>query len=145
VNVDLDGNGRDEVAAAYKMGDGSLRIAVYKRGSNTVQLFDTWSLSQTFSQVELAAGDLDGSTDGHQELGVMLRSISGSVAVFVLQGDASGGIAQAVNLSAGSWQRNGPVGSSVGFTAGDLLLAASCRGQRTESATTVSWHLTCSN
>ena len=123
VNVDLDGNGRDEVAAAYKMGDGSLRIAVYKRGSNTVQLFDTWSLSQTFSQVELAAGDLDGSTDGHQELGVMLRSISGSVAVFVLQGDASGGIAQADNLSAGSWQRNGPVGSSVGFTAGDLLLS----------------------
>ena len=123
VNVDLDGNGRDEVVAAYKMGDGSLRLAVFKRGANNVQLFDTWSLNQTFSQVALAAGDLNGSTDGRQELGVMLRSISGSVGVFVLQGDASGGIAQADNQSAGSWQRSGPVGSSVGFTAGDLLLS----------------------
>lgn len=123
VDIDLDGNGRDEVVAAYKMGDGSLRLAVYKRGTGNVQLSDTWSLSQTFSQVELAAGDLNGSTDGRQELGVMLRSISGSIGVFVLQGDANGNIAQADNLSAGSWQRPGPVGSSVGFSAGDLLLS----------------------
>lgn len=79
MDIDLDGNGRDEVVAAYKMGDGSLRLAVYKRGTGNVQLSDTWSLSQTFSQVELAAGDLNGSTDGRQELGVMLRSISGSI------------------------------------------------------------------
>src|SRR5690606_26724326 len=105
VDIDLDGNGRDEVVAAYKMGDGSLRLAVYKRGTGNVQLSDTWSLSQTFSQVELAAGDLNGSTDGRQELGVMLRSISGSIGVFVLLGDANGNIAQADNLSAGSWQR----------------------------------------
>lgn len=123
VNVDLDGNGRDEIVAAYKMGDASLRLGVYKRNGSTVQLFDTWSLNQTFSQVELAAGDLNGSTDGRQEIGVMLRTMSGAVQVRVLQGDSTGGISQADNLAAGSWQRNGPVGSSVGFTAGDVLLS----------------------
>ncbi len=126
VNVDLDGNGRDEVVAAYRMGDASLRLAVFRRtgsgASSTVQLADTWSLNQTFSQVELAAGDLNGSTDNRQELGVMLRTLAGAVLVHVLQGDVAGNIAQADNLSAGYWQRTGPVGSSVGFTAGDLLL-----------------------
>ena len=38
------------------MGDGSLRLAVLKRNGATVQLADTWSLNQTFSQVDLAAG-----------------------------------------------------------------------------------------
>ena len=123
VNVDLDGNGRDEIAAAYRMGDGSLRIAVFQRGTNTVLMVDTWSLNQTFSQVELAAGDLNGSTDRRQELGVMLRTMAGAVQVRVLQGASGGVIAQADNAAAGSWQRTGPVGASVGFTAGDLLLS----------------------
>jgi PKD repeat protein len=123
VNIDLDGSGRDEIAAAYRMGDGSLRIAIYQRGANTVLLVDSWSLNQTFSQVELAAGDLDGSTDGRQELGVMLRTLTGAVQVRVLQGATGGVIAQADNVAAGSWQRTGPVGASIGFTAGDLLLS----------------------
>lgn len=122
VNIDFDGNGSDEVVAAYRMGDGSLRLAVFRRIAGGVQLFDTWSLNQTFSQVDLAAGDLNGSTDSRQELGVMLRTLTGSVQVRVLQGDTSGGISQSDNLAAGSWQRNGAVGSSVGFTAGDVLL-----------------------
>ncbi|MEO8011851.1 MAG: VCBS repeat-containing protein, partial [Dokdonella sp.] len=125
VTIDLDGNGRDEIVAAYKLGDGTLRLAVFRRSAaaNTVQLADTWSLNQTFSRVDLAAGDLNGSTNGRQELGVMLRTLTGTVLVRVLQGDVNGNIAQTDNVSAGSWQRNGPVGTSVGFTAGDVLLS----------------------
>lgn len=123
IRVDLDGNGRDEVVAAYRMGDGSLRLAVLKRNGAAVQLADTWSLNQTFSQVELVAGDLNGSANGREEVGIMLRTMAGAVQVYVLQGDASGNIAQADNLAAGSWLKAGPVGASVGFTAGDVLLS----------------------
>ncbi|MBN8480428.1 MAG: VCBS repeat-containing protein [Xanthomonadales bacterium] len=122
VGADLDGNGRDEVVAAYRMGDGSLRLAVYKRNGAAVQLADTWSLNQTFSQVDLAAGDLNGSANGREEIGVMLRTMAGAVQVYVLQGDVNGNIAQPDTLAAGSWQKAGPVGASVGFTAGDVLL-----------------------
>ncbi len=127
VEVDLEGDGRDEVVAAYRMGDGSLRLAVFKRiggtGTGTVQLADTWSFNQTFSQVELAAGDLNGSANGREEIGVMLRTMAGAVQVYVLQGDVNGNIAHSDGNAAGSWQKAGPVGASVGLTAGDVLLS----------------------
>ena len=127
VDIDLNGDGRDEVVAAYRIADGSLRLAVLRRsgtgaGSAAV-LQDSWSLNQTFSQVDLVAGDLNGSSNGRQELGVMLRTMTGAVRVYVLEGDSNGGITHADNAYAAYWQYTGPVGASVGFAAGDLLLS----------------------
>lgn len=121
--IDLDGDGRDELVAAYRMSDGNLKLGVYQRGEPAAaNLIDTWLLSQPFSQVELLAGDFSGSTGGVQQLAVMVRTSNHHAQVYVLQGDGNGGIAQGDNARAGFWQRPGTVGSSVGFAAGDLLL-----------------------
>ncbi len=123
VSIDFNGDGRDEVVAAYRMPGGDLKLGVYRRTTPAgAVLFDTWSMSQTFSQVELVAGDLDGSKDGHQELGVLLRMSSGGVRVFVLDGDGNGGIAEMDNSQAGLWQRPGPY-NVVSLAVGDLLLS----------------------
>ena len=122
VSIDFNGDGRDEVVAAYRMPDNSLKLGVYQRGvPANASLFDTWSVAQTFSDVELAAGDLDGSTDGHEELGVLLRTPSGGVRVFVLDGDGNGGIAEMDGSHAGHWTRPGPY-NKVALAVGDLLL-----------------------
>ncbi len=123
VSIDFNGDGRDEVVAAYRMPDGNLKLAVYRRDTPAgAVLLDTWSMNQSFSQVELAAGDLDGSKNGHQELGVLLRMSSGGVRVVVLEGDGNGGIAEMDNSQAGLWQRPGPY-NMVSLAVGDLLLS----------------------
>ncbi len=123
VAVDLNGDGRDELVAAYRMANGNLRLAVYQRGQPAAaNLIDTWSLAQPFTQVELLAGDFSGSTGSVQQLALLVRTTTHQAQVYVLQGDANGGIAQADGASAGFWKRPGTVGSSVGFAAGDLLL-----------------------
>ncbi len=122
--LDLNGDGRDEVVAAHRMnGTGHLRLGVYRRtgsGAPSLELIDHWTLAQTFDEVQLAAGDLNGSGDGKQELVVLVRSGNTST-VRILGGAADGGIAQPDGISQGLWTRN--LNSQyVALTVGDMLL-----------------------
>lgn len=122
VGIDLDGDGRDEIVTANKVaGSNALRLGVFRRnGTPAAELAGTWTLDQSITGADLAVGDFDGSTDGKQELGVLVRTTTG-LQVFVLTGAADGTIAQGDNGYAGRWNRTGSVGQ-VGFAAGDLLL-----------------------
>lgn len=122
--LDLDGDGRDEVVAAHRMnGTGHLRLGVYRRtrsGAPSLELMDHWTLAQTFAEVQLAAGDLNGSGDGKLELAVLVRNANAAT-VRILSGSADGGIAQADGASQGLWTRD--LGTPfVAITVGDMLL-----------------------
>lgn len=120
--VDLDGDGRDEIVTANKVvGSNALQLGVFRRnGTPAAELVGTWTLSQAITSADLAAGDFDGSTDGRQELAVLVRTTTG-LQVYVLTGAADGTIAQGDNGYAGHWSRSGSTGQ-LGFAAGDLLL-----------------------
>jgi hypothetical protein len=57
----------------------------------------------TVTAIDLAAGDLDGSTDGREELVLAARYSNGNVRIFALSGDANGAITQAPGASLGNW------------------------------------------
>ncbi|MGN6518134.1 MAG: PKD domain-containing protein [Dokdonella sp.] len=122
VSIDLDGDGRDEVVTANRSGAGALVLGVFERGAGpAATLIDTWTMAQPFNVVDLAAGDLDGSTDQQQELAVLVRTNTFGLRLFVLTGAAGGVIAQADGQAAGEWVRTDAVGQ-VSLAAGDMLL-----------------------
>jgi len=128
VSADLNGDGRDEVVAAFSDGS-SVFLAVYSRtaGPNAA-VISTWSYSELVQpdSIDMVAGDLDGSKDKQQEIAVSWTvaggADSGKVRVVVLKGDASAHFVQAANATAGNTV------SATGLTfprlaAGDFLLA----------------------
>lgn len=123
VAIDLNGDGRDEVVTAHRVTDGGhLRLGVFRRTGNGVELFDTWTLARTFNAVQLAAADLAGAANGRQHLAVLVRGTDpAGLEVHVLTGDSAGGIFQTDGNSAGRWARSGVFGP-VSLAAGDLLL-----------------------
>jgi hypothetical protein len=137
VRADLNGDGFDELVVATKvLGDdsvGNVRIGVYKRepfiASIPITLIDTWETIMRLSEFDMAVGNLDGSADGKEELAIMVRRggappIQTSLVVFVLTGNAEGGIAEENNTAAGQWSWAAPptvIGQSA-IAAGDMLL-----------------------
>jgi PKD repeat protein len=125
VSVDLNGDGRDEVVAAFSDG-ADVRVAVYSRTTGpTAQIIDTWSFSEQVDQysVDIVAGDFDGSNDKQKEIALSWNIAGGNVRVVVLKGDASAHIVQADNATAGNFVTAQP---SLGFprlAVGDFLLA----------------------
>ena len=122
--ADLNGDGRDEMVTVHRVNSGgTLRLGVFRRAAaGSLSLVQTWNLSRSFSHVELAAGDLDGSTEGKQELALMLQGTgTNALEVYVLTGNAQGQIAQASGAWAGRWVLPGgfPLSS---LAVGDLLL-----------------------
>ncbi len=106
--VDLDGDGRDEIVIATESPGNQLTLGVFRRQpyyGTDIDLFSTWHLTAPFSQVQLVAGDLDGSQDGRQELAVLVTDAGsqGSMTAYILTGDDEGGIAQADGIAAGTW------------------------------------------
>ena len=125
IGVDLDGDGREEIVTANRVtATGALRLGVFHRtGAPSAALIDTWEVAQTFSGIDLAAGDFDGSNDRKHELAVMLRTTNpAGVRVYVLTGAADGVIAQADGTAAGTWNRESNDFGIAAVTAGDMLL-----------------------
>lgn len=137
IAVDLDGDGRDEVAVAYGAPPalGNLVIGVFQRTPGFVpsaQLIDTWRLDlnpegtgMDTGSVELEAGDLGGPSGRQQQLALKWRSLTGPdegrLNVIVLNGAADATIAQPDNAWAGRWASPQPTGISS-LSKGDLLL-----------------------
>lgn len=135
VNVDLNGDGRDEVVVASSSGSNVI-LTVYERRegfSPAPERIDAWTYTETEdgggtidpASIDMVAGDLDGSRDKQQELAVSWHISSGShstdTRVVVLKGDNAGHIAQSDNIAAGSWRAN--YGSTLPRLAlGDFLL-----------------------
>ena len=125
ISVDLDGDGRQEIVTANRVvATGALRLGVFERnGTPSADLIDTWESPQTFSTVDLAAGDFDGTNDRKHELAVLLRTTSPfGMRVFVLTGGAGGGIAQADGIAAGTWNRTISGVQNASIAVGDMLL-----------------------
>ncbi|HET6546613.1 MAG TPA: PKD domain-containing protein [Rhodanobacteraceae bacterium] len=124
VPIDLNGDGRDEVVTVNRVdATGDLRLGVFHRtDAPSAVLFDSWTLAQSFTDVQIVAGDLDGSGDNRQELGVLVRS--NNLRLLVLTGNADGGIAENDNESSGDaliLSSDTNVGA-ISLAAGDMLL-----------------------
>jgi PKD repeat protein len=136
-HVDLDGDGRDEVAVVYAAPPalGKLAIGIFERTPGftpSARLIDTWSLDlngegtgMATLSVELAAGDFSGSSSRQQQLALKWRSLSGAddgrINVIVLAGTAEATLADADNSWTGRWKSPGLHGESA-LAHGDLLL-----------------------
>lgn len=108
--VDLDGNGRQELATAAIRASGVVSVTVVRpaAAANANEQTTAWSVGPpttgvTVTAIDLAAGDLDGSTDGKEELVLAARYSNGNVRIFALSGDANGAITQAPGASLGNW------------------------------------------
>ncbi|TAH41448.1 MAG: PKD domain-containing protein [Gammaproteobacteria bacterium] len=135
--VDLNGDGRDEIAVAYGAPPalGNIVIGVFQRTPGftpSAQLIDTWSIDlnpegtgMSTVSVELEAGDFSGTSGLEQQLALKWRSLQGPddghMNVIVLTGGSDGSINEPDNTWAGRWEQNGVHGES-GLTHGDVLL-----------------------
>lgn len=136
-SVDLDGDGRDEVAVVYGAPPdlGNIVIAVFQRVPGFAPaplIIDSWRLNlntegtgMVTSTVELEAGDFSGTSGRRQQLALKWRSLSGPddgrLNVIVLTGAADATIAQADNSWAGRWKSPQTLDKSS-LTHGDMLL-----------------------
>lgn len=118
--VDLNGDGRDEVAVAYGAPPalGNIVIGIFERTPGftpSAQLIDTWSLDLNLEgtgmstlSVELAAGDFHGTSTRQQQLALKWRSLSGPddgrINLIVLTGAADATINEVDNAWAGRWK-----------------------------------------
>ena len=131
VSVDLNGDGRDEVVAAYST-DTSVLLAVFSRTAGpNAQVIDTWVYDESLQpdSIEIVAGDFDGSHDGRREIAVNWKVVGGpnnarNHLVF-LKGDANAHIAQANGATAGSVLGfQAPAGALfTRLAAGDFMLS----------------------
>ena len=124
-HVDLDGNGRDEVAVAFSNGSG-VSVGIYTRASGfepTAQLIDTWSYAEgvVADSIDIKAGDFDGSQDGRQELALSWQN-GGSTRIVFLRGSDDGGILDAPDAPSGNWTAPSGSGASPRMAVGDFLL-----------------------
>jgi PKD repeat protein len=136
-HVDLDGDGREEVAVAYGAPPalGKIVIGIFQRTPGftpSAQLIDTWSLDlnpegtgMATASVELEPGDFSGTSGIAQQLALKWRSLSGPddgrINVVVLTGASDRSINEPDNAWAGRFKSVGTTGESS-LTHGDVLL-----------------------
>lgn len=133
-NVDLNGDGREEVAVAYQMPGNSLKIGVFERAAGfvpTANLLGVWTLNNGevpyFDTVRMIGGDFAGTGTRQQQLAVMWNTNTGPNAgrlhAIVLTGGASGAIANPDNSPSGEWHGGaGPLAINMDLARGDFLL-----------------------
>ncbi|RYD14727.1 MAG: hypothetical protein EOP90_12320 [Lysobacteraceae bacterium] len=123
--VDLDGNGRDEVAVAFS-DDNGVFVGVYTRASGfepTAQLIDAWSYAEgvVADSIDIQAGDFDGSQDGRHELALSWKT-AGTTRIVFLRGADDGGILDAPDAPSGNWTAPSGSAASPRMAVGDFLL-----------------------
>ena len=124
--IDLDGDGRQELATAAIRAAGMVSLTVVRpaAAASANEQTPAWSIGPpatgvTVLAIDLAAGDLDGSADGKEELVLAVRYDNGAVRIFALSGDANGAIVQAAGVSLGNWT----MPTSESNTTSELVLA----------------------
>jgi hypothetical protein len=133
VSLDLNGDGRQEMAVigAQSTAPGTLLVRILRPSGTdgtANELAGTYSWATgatTIDAIEAAAGDLDGSADGRQELAIAVRrGFNGPYSVIALNGDGNGLVAQANNTFLARWdQPTAEVATSnnARIAVGDLL------------------------
>jgi hypothetical protein len=132
ITVDLNGDGRQEVVVAGVLtaSPGVVQVRVLRPAATPTEneLAGTYSWNSGasgFFDLDIAAGDLDGSRDGKQELVIVGRRQGSGLTAIALSGATDGTIAQASNAVLARWdqpaaQISGSANPRVAV--GDLLL-----------------------
>ena len=130
--IDLDGDGRQEVAVVGVLtaSPGVVQVRVLRPSSSPTanELVGTysWNSGATgFQDIEVAAGDIDGSRDGRTELVILGRRQGSGLTAIALSGTATGAIAQSTNTVLARWdQPASQVSTSANarVAVGDVLL-----------------------
>jgi len=139
--VDLNGDGLEEMVVVSELSEDRIGVRVLRRdpvdSGNSEQIGDyEWTLDSPASvelvDIAVTGGDLDGSTDGREEVAIaMLYRTTGNlgrIRIIALSGDENGNIQQASGSAMATFlQQYGfgdvPVfGSSLQITADDFLL-----------------------
>lgn len=133
--VDLNGDGREEVAVAYQMPDNSLKIGVFERTSGFVpsaNLLGVWTMNNGevpfFNTVRMIGGEFAGTGTRQQQLAVAWKTSAGPNAgrlhAIVLTGGATGAIANPDNLPSGEWHGGSTpnANNKMDIARGDFLL-----------------------
>ncbi|MFF5928970.1 glycoside hydrolase domain-containing protein [Streptomyces hydrogenans] len=109
VNADFNADGRDDVAALYGYGDGSVALFTFlaRADGGFDAPLKSWTRppgNWTFKSVKLTAGDYDGN--GRTDLAAMYDYADGSVALFTFKSRADGGFSDPVKswtTAPGNW------------------------------------------
>ncbi|MFD6761875.1 glycoside hydrolase domain-containing protein [Streptomyces roseolus] len=109
VNADFNGDGRDDVAALYGYGDGSVALFTFlaRADGGFDAPLKSWTRppgNWTFKSVKLTAGDYDGN--GRADLAAMYDYADGSVSLFTFKSRADGGFDSPVKswtTAPGNW------------------------------------------
>ncbi|MFJ4869903.1 glycoside hydrolase domain-containing protein [Streptomyces sp. NPDC088757] len=109
VNADFNGDGRDDVAALYGYGDGSVSLFTFlaRADGGFDAPLKSWTRppgNWTFKSVKLTAGDYDGN--GRADLAAMYDYADGSVSLFTFKSKADGGFSDPVKswtTAPGNW------------------------------------------
>jgi len=110
-SVDLNGDGLDELVVVAGKANGSFGVRVVRRNPVDGSLNDQFGSYEWTSiapatailDLAVAAADLDGSTDGREEVVIATRYNQNILRVIALSGDANGNIAQASNTAMAQW------------------------------------------
>ncbi|MFB7279166.1 FG-GAP-like repeat-containing protein [Streptomyces hydrogenans] len=142
INADFNADGRDDVAALYGYGDGSVALFTFlaRADGGFDAPLKSWTRppgNWTFKSVKLTAGDYDGN--GRADLAAMYDYADGSVSMFTFKSRADGGFSdpvkswttapgnwwpENVKLASGDFDGNGrdDVGAFYGYSDGRAAL-----------------------
>lgn len=132
--ADLNGDGLEELVVVGANADGTLGVRVVRQDSENVSSneqfgayeWTTVSPATFVIDLEVAAADLDGSTDGKEEVVIAIRYNQNVLRVIALSGDADGNILQSSDTALATWVL--PSGTTFGensymrMATGDALL-----------------------
>lgn len=112
VAADLNGDGRSELVMSFKdANNGTQLISLTNNGSGTrTPYYYAAPNLNNYSETAIAAGNLDRSSNGDDEIAWGFIDSDGMTQIFMFDGNASGAIGHADGYAQGYWRRSAATG-----------------------------------